>query len=37
MLVPDMDDAVTAVNTGDPITPTMGLDGAPPVDMLVPG
>ena len=36
-LVPDTDDAVTAVNTGEPITPTIGLIAVPPVYALMPG
>ena len=36
-LVPLTDEAVTAVNTGEPITPTMGLDGVPPVYAFTPG
>ena len=31
MLVPLNDEAVTAVNTGEPTTPTIGLEGVPPV------
>ena len=31
MLVPEIDEAVTAVNTGEPMTPTIGLEGVPPV------
>ena len=36
-LVPLIDEAVTAVKTGEPITLTTGLEGVPPVDMLTPG
>ena len=36
-LVPDTDDAVTAVNTGEPITPTTGFEAVPPVYALTPG
>ena len=31
MLVPETEDAVTAVNTGEPMTPTIGLVAVPPV------
>lgn len=37
MFVPLTDEAVTAVNTGEPITPTIGLDGVPPVYAFTPG
>lgn len=37
MLVPLTEEAVTAVNIGDPITPTIGLEEVPPVYALTPG
>ena len=37
MLVPLSDEAVTAVNTGEPMTPTIGLVAVPPVYALTPG
>ena len=36
-LVPETEEAVTAVNTGEPTTLTTGLEGVPPVAMLTPG
>ena len=36
MLVPETDEAVTAVNTGEPITFIIGLLAVPPVVMFIP-